>query len=129
VSSERRLKRDAAPSGPDCECDKPAPSERRRTFHWTREAGSHWAEPSRTAESTITSQQEYRITGDSISVGCFKPCPAKAQCAANLVGELTGSSLTLTYATNPLAPHYLYRLAPSLWANSVFLGVERYDSR
>jgi hypothetical protein len=61
-------------------------------------------------ETTHTTRYEYRITGDSISVGSFKPCPFGAMCVGNRIGKLSESGLTLTFGS-PTDPVYQYHLA------------------
>lgn len=67
-------------------------------------------QPNRTEEGTFTIRNEYRIIGENITVGSFKPCPINALCEGNKVGKLTSSTLTLAFE-NPTAPLFLYRLA------------------
>jgi hypothetical protein len=64
-------------------------------------------------EATFTSRFDYRITGDSITVGSFQACQCCLPCAFPLeqVGRVTGTTLTLTFRINPPPPTYLYRLA------------------
>lgn len=64
-------------------------------------------------EVTYTSRYDYRIAGDSITVGSFQTCPCCLPCAFPLqqVGQVTAATLTLTFQTNPSAPTYFYRLA------------------
>lgn len=63
-------------------------------------------------EATYTAHYEYMITGDSITVGSFKPCPPNALCARNRVGKLSDSTLTLSYGGSPPGDPILnYRLA------------------
>jgi hypothetical protein len=62
-------------------------------------------------ETTYAQRYEYRITGDSITVGSFQRCVDL--CASNRVGLLSDSTIALTVGYNPypLNPTiYLYRL-------------------
>ena len=64
-------------------------------------------------ESTLVWQQAYRMKGDSIEIGSFKPCPGTVMCAGNLHGKLVDSTLTIAesynpYPTNPII--YTYHL-------------------
>ena len=68
------------------------------------------------SENTYSVRREYRVRGDSIEIGSFKPCPPGALCIANTVGVIADSTVALTigynpYPTNPIV--YLYRLIQS----------------
>lgn len=74
----------------------------------------HWRymyPPNRVDEGTATFHQEYRLSGDEITVGRFTPCPPNALCEGNKVGKFTSTTLTLAYENNPTSPRYFYRLA------------------
>lgn len=78
-------------------------------------SADHWRRvypPNQTEEATLALQLEYRITGDDITVGSFKPCPSNALCMGNKVGKITSTTLTLAYTDNPTAAVYVYRLMP-----------------
>jgi len=62
-------------------------------------------------ETTYAQRYEYKITGDSITVGSFQRCVDL--CPSNRVGLLSDSTVALTfgYSPYPLNPTiYLYRL-------------------
>jgi hypothetical protein len=68
------------------------------------------------SENTYTTRAEYRVRGDSIEIGFFKPCPPGVLCIGNTLGMIADSSVALTvgynpYPTNPTT--YLYRLIQS----------------
>ncbi len=68
------------------------------------------------SENTYSLRREYRIRGDSIEIGSFKPCPPGADCIGNQLGVVADSTVALTvsynpYPTNPIV--YLYRLIQS----------------
>jgi len=68
------------------------------------------------SENTYSVRREYRVRGDSIEIGAFKPCPPGALCIANTLGVIADSTVALTigynpYPTNPIV--YLYRLVQS----------------
>ena len=67
-------------------------------------------------ETTSVLHQEYRMKGDSIEIGGFKPCPPGAMCAGNLHGSLVDSTLAIAewynpYPSNPVI--YRYHLVQS----------------
>lgn len=59
-----------------------------------------------------TAYAQYRIRGDTIEIG-FRPCAAP--CFLGYIGRISGSTLTLSWATDPprKGPLYLYRLTPT----------------
>lgn len=64
-------------------------------------------------ESTVVRRQEYRITGDSIEIGSFHPCPPGAECVGNNLGQIGDSTVAIAefyrvYPTDPVV--YRYRL-------------------
>jgi hypothetical protein len=68
------------------------------------------------SENTYSIRAEYRVRGDSIEIGFFKPCPPGVLCIGNTLGMIADSSVALTvgynpYPTNPII--YLYRLIQS----------------
>jgi hypothetical protein len=77
---------------------------------------THWrvTYPGYTEEQTSTSRQEYRIRGDTIIIGSFRPCPINAICMANREGLLNDSILLLAEAElpGPTSTLYFYRRAP-----------------
>jgi hypothetical protein len=78
-------------------------------------SADHWRRvypPNPAEEATLSLQQEYRISGDNITVGSFTPCPENAVCIGNKTGKITESTLTLSYADSPTAPVYFYGLMP-----------------
>jgi hypothetical protein len=57
---------------------------------------------------TTTNTLDYKITGDKIEIGCFRPYPATKVCTAS-VGTISGRTLSLTIdPTQPLV--YTYKL-------------------
>jgi hypothetical protein len=74
----------------------------------------HWRRvypPNQTEEATLSLEQEYRISGDNITVGSFTPCRDTAACIGNKTGRITDSTLTLSF-TDSGAPVYFYELMP-----------------
>jgi hypothetical protein len=68
------------------------------------------------SETTIAVRRQYRISGESIEIGSFTPCPLGADCIGNTFGVLSDSSIALTvgyisFPANPII--YLYRLVPT----------------
>jgi len=58
---------------------------------------------------TTTNTLDYRITGDRIDIGCFRPYPATKVCTASF-GTISGRTLSLTIdPKQPLV--YTYRLS------------------
>jgi hypothetical protein len=77
----------------------------------------HWRyvfPPNQVQEGTFTSNAEYRLDGDNITVGNFRPCPANAMCEGNKVGKFTSTTLSLSYETTSTTPVFLYRLSPTM---------------
>jgi len=72
---------------------------------------SHAYLQSGSEENTYTLRQQYRLKGDSIEIGGFGGCPPGADCAGNIHGKITGSTLAIAefynpYPTNPII--YIY---------------------
>lgn len=62
-------------------------------------------------ETTYVLQQAYRLTGDSIEIGAFEPCPGPVECVGNIHGTFDTSDVTVAefynpYPTNPIRYHY-----------------------
>jgi len=58
---------------------------------------------------TTTNTLDYRIIGDKIEIGCFRPYPAVVVCAASF-GTISGTTLSLTMdPRQPLV--YTYKLS------------------
>jgi hypothetical protein len=58
---------------------------------------------------TTTNTLDYRIIGDKIEIGCFRPYPATKVCTASF-GTISGTTLSLTIdPTQPLV--YTYKLS------------------
>ena len=47
-------------------------------------------------ETHYTTIFDYRIHGDQIEIGSFKPCPINAVCASNRIGTISNGVLSLT---------------------------------
>jgi hypothetical protein len=62
---------------------------------------------------TDTHTLDYRISGNRVVIGCFRPIPENALCAADYSGTISGDALSLTLTANPPVI-FNYKIAPTL---------------
>jgi hypothetical protein len=64
-------------------------------------------------ETIVTNTLDYRVNGDKIELGCFRPYPANIVCASGYTGTISENALSLTRTSNtPVTFNYINASAP-----------------
>ena len=65
-------------------------------------------------DATYTNTYDYRLNGNRIEIGFFRPCAANAICIGNYTGTIDGANLTLTVGHPTPTTDILYFYGPTL---------------
>jgi hypothetical protein len=65
-------------------------------------------------ELTYTNNFDYRVSGNRIEIGSFRPCPANAVCTGNFTGTIDGANLALTVGHLTPTTDIVYFYGPTL---------------
>jgi hypothetical protein len=65
-------------------------------------------------DATYTNTYVYRLNGNQIQIGSFRPCPANAVCTGNFTGTIDGANLALTVGSLTASNDIVYFYGPTL---------------